>query len=84
MNKDYVNIDDKLINKVQDATGYDYEIIVGIDRETGKIENYIDVNFLITALSDLYDLYEHEKELYDDLKQDVEDNYRPIPPEEQI
>ena len=84
MNKDYTEISRKLIDKIEEATNGDYEVIKFYNRIEDKEETYIPIDKLIVALEDMYVEYDHMKELYEDLKQDVEDNYRPIPPEEQI
>lgn len=83
MYKDYIEIDNKLINKVKNATNINYDVIKFLNNE-GQEESYINIGDLITALEDMYIEYDHMKELYDDLKQDVQDNYRHIPLEEQI
>ena len=84
MYSDLVEIDEKIINKVMDTTKTDYEAVKLYNRINDKMETYINTDNLITALEDMWVEYDHMKELYEDLKQDVEDNYRPIPPEEQI
>lgn len=84
MYKDLVEINDKLIEKVMAVTNTDYEVAKFYNRIEEKYESYINADNLIVALKDMLVEYDHMKEMYDDLKQDVEDNYRPIPPEEQI
>lgn len=84
MYSDLVEINDKLIKKVMDATNTDYEVVRLYNKAEEKVETYINTDNLVVALEDMWVEYDHMKELYEDLKQDVEDNYRPIPPEEQI
>lgn len=84
MYKDLVEINDKLIKKVMAVTNTDYEVAKFYNRIEEKYESYINADNLVVALEDMLVEYDHMKEMYDDLKQDVEDNYRPIPPEEQI
>lgn len=84
MYSDLVEIDEKIINKVMDTTKMDYEAVKLYNRINDKMETYINTDNLITALEDMWVEYDHMKEMYEDLKQDVEDNYRPIPVEEQI
>lgn len=84
MFKDLVEIDEKLINKVMDATETDYEVSKFYNKREEKFETYINIDNLMVVLEDLLIELDHSKEMYEDLKQDVEDNYRPIPPEEQI
>lgn len=84
MYSDLVEIDEKIINKVMDTTKTDYEAVKLYNRINDKMETYINTDNLITALEDMWVEYDHMKEMYEDLKQDVEDNYRPIPVEEQI
>ena len=84
MYSDLVEINDKLIEKVMAVTNTDYEVAKFYNRIEEKYESYINADNLVVALEDMLVEYDHMKEMYDDLKQDVEDNYRPIPPEEQI
>lgn len=57
-----------MLNKVQEATWTNYEIE----------GNYIKADNLIVALEDLMTAYEGLKEERDDLKRDLEENYKPI------
>ena len=84
MYSDLVEINDKLIEKVMDATNTDYEVVRLYNKAEEKVETYINTDNLVVALEDMWVEYDHMKEMYEDLKQDVEDNYRPIPVEEQI
>lgn len=84
MYSDLIEVNDKLIKKVMDATNTDYEVIRLFNKAEDKMETYINTDNLVVALEDMLVEYDHMKEMYEDLKQDVEDNYRPIPPEEQI
>lgn len=84
MYKDLVEINDKLIEKVMAVTNTDYEVAKFYNKIEEKYESYINADNLVVALEDMLVEYDHMKEMYEDLKQDVEDNYRPIPPEKQI
>lgn len=63
-----------LMNKVVEATCGDYEIN----------ELYIPIENLMCAIEDLFFEYDHVKEELEDTIRDREDNWRPIPYEEQI
>lgn len=84
MYSDLFEIDEKLINRVMDATCTDYEVVKFYNRVEDKYETYISTDNLVVALEDMLVEYDRMKEMYEDLKQDVEDNCRPIPVEEQI
>ena len=84
MYSDLVEINDKLIKKVMDATNTDYEVVRLYNKAEEKMETYINTDKLVVALEDMWVEYDHMKEMYEDLKQDVEDNYRAIPVEEQL
>lgn len=68
MNKDYTEISRKLIDKIEEATNTDYEVIRFYNRIEDKEETYISIDKLIVALEDMYVEYDHMKELYEDLK----------------
>lgn len=63
-----------IMNKITELTGVNYEL-------HGE---FVPVESLMSAVSDL--LYEIDtvQEKYDDIKNDLENNYRPIPYEEQV
>lgn len=71
-------IDKKLYEEVMNITETDY----GFELVDGKYE--VDFEALETMIEDLLYLVEVLEEKYKDLEQDIEDNYRPIPYEEQI
>ena len=61
----YLEINEKLIEKVKKITGFDYKSKAGL-------VTYEDI---ISMIEDLTCEYEALQEKYDDFKQDVEDNY---------
>lgn len=63
----------EIMQKVTDWTFTDYELE----------GNFIKVNNLISAIEDLLIECDHQAECYEDLKRDLEDNYRPISQAEQ-
>ena len=65
-----------LFQRVSKATGTDYDI-KWFDAE--DIDGYIDADNVLAMLEDL--LYElgSAQEMIDDIKNDVEENYQPIP-----
>lgn len=74
----YIRIDDlgeELYKKVKEITFTNYAI--DEDRTLISIEN------LIGMIEDLVYSYEHKQEELEDLENDIEDNYRPIPQAEQ-
>lgn len=62
------------------------ETITNYEGELVKKEEYyfVDENSVISMLEDLYYEIDHWKEQYEDLKRDLEENYKHIPYEEQI
>lgn len=64
----------ELINSVSDITLTDYKVF----------GDFIEVENLWTMIEDLKCHYGNMEEQYEDLVKDVEDNYRPIPYDEQI
>lgn len=83
MYSDLVEIKEDLIEKVMNITFTDYDVISLYNREKEK-ETYINIDNLLVALEDLLNEYNHLQEEYDDFKQDVQDNYRPMPIDEQV
>ena len=61
----YLEINEKLIEKVKKITGFDY-------KSKGGLVTYDDI---VSMIEDLTCKYEVLQEEYDDFKQDVEDNY---------
>ena len=61
----YLEINEKLIEKVKKITGFDY-------KSKGGLVTYDDI---VSMIEDLTCEYEVLQEEYDDFKQDVEDNY---------
>lgn len=84
MYSDLIEVNDKLIKKVMDATNTDYEVIRLFNKAEDKMETYINTDNLVVALEDMWVEYDHMKEMYEDLKQDVHDNYRQLNIHEQI
>ena len=69
------------LHKVSQITHVDYEIIW---KDAENIEGYIDANGLFCMIEDLLYELDVQKEKYDDLLEDLRDNYRPIPYSEQV
>ena len=84
MVQDLVKINQDLIEEVSEVTFTDYELIAGYNRIENKLETYIDVNNLMTALEDLMVSYHKLQEDYEDFQQNVKDNYRQLDINEQI
>lgn len=61
----YLEINEKLIEKVKKITGFDY-------KSKADLVTYDDI---VSMIEDLTCEYEVLQEEYDDFKQDVEDNY---------
>lgn len=61
----YLEINEKLIEKVKKITGFDY-------KSKADLVTYDDI---VSMIEDLTCEYEILQEKYDDFKQDVEDNY---------
>lgn len=64
----------ELINNISEITLTDYE----------SLGDFIEVEKLWNIIEDLKCHYGNMEEQYEDLVRDVEDNYRPIPYDEQI
>lgn len=64
----------ELIKKIENITLSDYEIK----------GDYIEFDNLMTIIEDLFFEYESLKEKFEDLENDIKDNYRKIPIEEQV
>lgn len=64
----------ELIKKIENITLSDYEIK----------GDYIEIDNLMTIIEDLFFEYESLKEKFEDLENDIKDNYRKIPIEEQV
>lgn len=65
------------------------EVYIDMRKESKWISKYfnkdlVSIEELLGVIEDLDSELESLQEKYDDLKQDMEDNYRPIPIEEQI
>ena len=65
------------------------EVYIDIRKENEWIRKYFDTDFvsietLLATIEDLDDEIEHWKEKYEDLEEDLRDNYRPIPYAEQV
>lgn len=67
--------------KVSNITHVDYEL-KWFDAE--NIEGYIEPDTMLYMIENLLYELEVQKEKYDDLKEDLRDNYRPIPYAEQV
>lgn len=65
------------------------EVYIDIRKENAWIRKYFNTDFvsietLLATIEDLDDEIEHWKEKYEDLEEDLRDNYRPIPYAEQV
>lgn len=81
--EDLISIKEEIINKLEDITQCDYERIVLKDKFTGEtIESYISSQNLICAIEDLITTYGGLEEKYEDLKSDLNENYKYIGGEE--
>lgn len=71
-----IKLENDLYNEIEDITMTDY---CGI-----KIKNYtlVDVENLESMLDDLKTIIEKKDNMYRNLQQDIEDNYRPLKPSE--
>lgn len=70
-----------IINKVHEITLTDYEI-KWFDAE--NINGYIESDVLLNIIQDLICEIEHKEEEIEDIKQDIESNYRHLTIEEQV
>lgn len=70
-----------IINKVHEITLTDYEI-KWFDAE--NINGYIESDVLLNIIQDLICEIEHKEEEIEDIKQDIESNYRPLTIAEQV
>lgn len=65
------------------------EVFIDIRKENTWIRKYFDTDFvsieqLLATIEDLDGEVENWKEKYQDLEEDIKDNYRPIPYSEQV
>jgi hypothetical protein len=72
----YTSIDTKLYERIENLTGTSYE---GIKREDDVL---VSTDNLIGMLETLAIEVDIRQEQVDDLKQDLQDNYRPLTPSE--
>lgn len=72
----YTSIDTKLYERIENLTGASYE---GIKREDDVL---VSTDNLIGMLESLAIEVDIRQEQVDDLKQDLQDNYRPLTPSE--
>lgn len=70
-----------IINKVHEITLTDYEI-KWFDAE--NIDGYIEPEILLNIIQDLICEIEHKEEEIEDIKQDIEDNYKSLTIAEQV
>lgn len=70
-----------IINKVHEITLTDYEI-KWFDAE--NINGYIESDVLLNIIQDLICEIEHKEEEIEDIKQDIESNYKPLTIAEQV
>lgn len=79
MKVDETNFD--ILKRVSEITCTDYEI-KWFDAK--NVDGYIEENSLISMLEDLISEINRLEENIEDIKKDIEDNYRPISAAEQI
>lgn len=68
----------RLLNRVSEKLSLKIEI-KDIDEEY-----YIKIDELIAVIEELYDCYGYLEERIQDMEQELQDNYRPIPKEQQL
>lgn len=68
----YLRIDDELYKKIQNITGFDYE----------RIGDFIPAENIECIIKDLLAEINYLEEKYENLEQDIEDNYKRRTPEE--
>lgn len=71
----------EILDKASKITLTDYDI-KWFDAE--NINGYIDTDSLIAIIEDLICEVDHLEEKIEDMEQDIQDNYRPIPVAEQV
>lgn len=71
----------EILEKASKMTGTDYEIR-WFDAE--NIDGYIEIETLINIIEDLICEVDRLQEEIEDIEQDKQDNYRPIPVAEQV
>lgn len=69
----YVTIDKKLYERVSSITTTDYQIV----------DNKIEINNLLDMMEDLLEKYDGLEKDFDDMKNDIEYNYKRVPVNEQ-
>lgn len=69
----YVTINKKLYERVSSITTTDYQIV----------DNKIEINNLLGMMEDLLEEYDRLEEEFDDMKNDIEYNYKRVPVNEQ-
>ena len=65
------------------------EVYIDIRKENAWIQKHFNADFvsieqLLATIEDLDSTIEHWKEKYEDLEEDLRENYRPIPYSEQV
>lgn len=73
MKEVYVTIDKKLYKRVSSITTTDYQIV----------NDKIKINNLLGMIEDLLEEYDRLEEEFDDMKNDIEYNYKRVPVNEQ-
>lgn len=77
-----MKIDKDLYERISKITLTNYEPVYDKDPDVETVVVFEDA--INSMLEDLICEIDHLEEKYEDLKQDLEDNYRPIPYKEQI
>ena len=70
--------DCRLLNRVSE------KLSLKIDIKEIDDELYIKSDDLLSTLEELYDCYGYLEEKIQDMEQDMQDNYKPIPKEQQL
>lgn len=70
--------DSRLLNRVSE------KLSLKIDIKEIDEEYYIKIDELIAVIEELYDCYGYLEERIQDMEQELQDNYRPIPKEQQL
>lgn len=65
-----VELEEKLYKRIMEVTDTDYEATLQKDYNV-----YVSVDSIYAMLQDLVDEYDHKEEEYNDLKEDMDNNY---------
>ena len=65
-----VELEEKLYKRIMEVTDTDYEATLQKDDKV-----YVNIDGIYAMLQDLVDEYDHKEEEYNDLKEDMDNNY---------